>query len=218
MSTSSSKPISQILNSAATIGGVIGIIGLFIPFGRDFMLNNPLWGWALFLCAVIIGPSLTEVIVKKRVRDSAGTLGGHLEEFDLSSKQKDIELLKARLGPLGETGTVYEYLADGPSYGHLPIWFSSDLAGTLSAWDRDSREIKDTGLCAAWVRCVEQARFYAKLLDDSMRAKVRNPGALQLDPDLQDSVEYGRTITKIRDAENNFMLALQALHREIHAG
>lgn len=218
MSTPSSKPISQVLNSAATIGGVIGIIALFVPFGRDFMLNNPLWGWAFFLGAIIIGPTLTELVASRRVENATRSLRGRLDEFNLPSQQKDIELIKARLGRLDQTGDVYEYLADNPAYGHLPIWFSSTLATTLSAWERDVREIKDAVLRAAWIRCLEQARLYSKLLDDNLRSKARNPGALEIDPALQDSVEYGRAINKIRDAENNFKLALQALHHGIHAG
>jgi hypothetical protein len=217
---STEKPVSSVLNSAATIGGVISLGAYFVPFTKELMISHPLWGWGLFLCTLIVSPVVSEQVARRRESLATKKMQKKFDDLDLQSRQKDIELLKSRMGDLDLNSEFYIYLADDPSYEHLALWFSLELEETVKAWERDTRDIKDTSLSEVWKCCLNAAQTYSKSITNHMQTKERRPSALEVSPVLgRDSpAAYDQVVTELENAGRELELSLQEVHRVTHAG
>ncbi|MFM9432231.1 hypothetical protein [Arthrobacter sp. MP_2.3] len=217
---STEKPVSSVLNSAATIGGAISLGAYFIPFTKEFMIAHPLWGWGLFICTLIVTSVASEQVARRRESLATEKMQKKFDDLDLQSRQKDIELLGSRVGDLGQDSEFYIYLADDPSYEHLALWFSSKLEETVRTWERDTRDIRDTSLSEVWKCCLKAARTYSKTIAKHMQTKERRASSLEVSPVLgRDSpAAYNQALSELQNAGKEFELWLQEVHRVTHAG
>lgn len=156
--TSESKIVSA-GNWAATIGGIAGLIGLFVPFGKDFFLANPLWGWAGLTVLLILVPQYVRWSVQARVKS---------EEVEFSSRAKDLALLQDRIQGWELHSDFDVLLTRNINHKFLPWSFVSNLENRVFNWDRDTREIIDKRVSKVFVSCHDAAKEYIAKIDEYM--------------------------------------------------
>ncbi len=225
------NPFRSVFNAAATISGVVSLITLFVPITKEFFISNPLWGWGLFFCALVLLPVFAEFAIRERVasanasleekhRRAKQSLQEELDTLNTEHRGKDIGLLRDRVGDLNQGSKFFTYLVNGVNHEHLAFWFSSKLQEKVEEWSRDSREIKEPAISQAWSEFVTAAELYEKRMTKYMHEKERRPDALEVPPEWErdDPELYKSAFLELQEAREALELRLRNIHRVIHSG
>ncbi|WHP59009.1 hypothetical protein QMY03_19125 [Arthrobacter sp. KFRI-F3372] len=234
------------LEWGATISGLLAVIGFFLPGGitKDFLLANPLWGWAGFALLLIGGRWYIHVAVKARASDVEAELSQKWKdrEFDLiqklndreaellkerqtkedsqESKAKDVSLLEERIKGWEMHGPFQVSLANA-FHKRLPAKFVRQLEDQIDRWDLDTRDFHDDEMAQAWQICKSAAERYRDKINFYMSyeegTKYEYLEVPTYSRDHGEVDRYRMMFKELEDARSALQEALGGIYKVLHS-
>lgn len=227
MSKSSNNPFHSIPNWTATVGGVVGLISVFTPITRDWLISQPLWGWGGLAIALCLAPTAIEVAVRRKVER---TLQEDEKAMVRLNQARDIAILQERVADCDSKSVFFNTLRT-LSRQHLPLSFDLKLEHQIYVWDGDDRAISDPRVRGIWEACYKAAVDYHTKIGEVMDIKEVSEEAaekisqgeqieqyLRIDAELKHNnvKAYRATDEKLEELRVAFERALRSVFTVLH--
>lgn len=244
--TKSNHPVMATLEWGATIGGLLGVVGFFVPGGitKDFLLANPLWGWAGFVLLLIGGRWYIQIAVKARVKDVDAELAQKWKDKESElvrklntkdaeliqerqtkkdtqeSRAKDVALLEERMKGWEMHGPFQVSLVNA-FHKRLPSKFVRQLEDQIDRWDRDTRDFHDQEIAQAWEACKSAAEAYRDKINYFMSyeegTKYEYLEVPTYSRDHGEVDRYRMMFKELEDARSALEEALGGIYKVLHS-
>lgn len=246
MTTKSNHPVMSMLEWGATISGVLAVVGFFLPGGitKDFLLANPLWGWAGFVLLLIGSRGYIHLAVKARAKDVESELAQkwqdreselvqqlknkeaeliqerQTEEDAQESRAKDVALLEERMNGWEMQGPFQVSLVNA-FHKRLSSNFVRQLEDQIDRWDLDTRDFGNQDIAQAWEACKLAAEEYRDKINYYMSYEERtNYEYLEVPTYSRDHGEgdhYRKMFKELEDAKSALQEALGGVYKVLHS-
>lgn len=242
MANDSNNRIVETVNWAASLGGVAGLIGLFIPFSRDFFETYGLLGWILFASLLSLLPWILRSLVKAETRGKEKALqekwdAGNLtllrerearEDAALRAQwRRDVVLVRDWLQGWDLHGKFHVCLVEGVIFAHLPLWFVRELDERVEMWRRDPRELTQPPIAAQWESFRAAATDFADKLNEHMwmepRTKAEQEAGyeqfMQIPPEwkTRDHARYQGALNELQESRSKLEYCMASLLGTLHS-
>lgn len=243
MPNQAKKNFSSIVHwGLAVIGGLSAGVTIAVAPVKDFAIDHPLWGWGLFVSALIVLPFIVTSGAQSQAKASEKSAAAQIKaaedaaavqvkaaqedalaqvqsfKNDAAARVKDIELLRERLDGWELNSWFFSYLTGAAMHEHLSLDFAHDIETHLSRWEFDAREMTDPEVERIWKACEKTARDYNSKIDEYMFMKASSQSHLQVPPEWleKDPDRHAQAFNELRSALNCLLDAIRDAHRIMH--
>jgi len=202
------------LNWIAAVGGVLGLLALFIPDVPTWMRDNGLGGWVTALVLLILAPMLTSATVRSRMK---------IQQLEKTREQsaKDIDLISELLDGWTIESDFFETLVEFADHNYFPVQLSRQIEDRWTRWNRESRQIKTIALNQTFKAVKEANSRYHDVIGTYMWEKDSGPGTTPRNDLLSVPYEWDRAAKSeahaaLNDARSDLVRALGELYAMMH--
>ncbi|MFD1504425.1 hypothetical protein FE374_05085 [Georgenia yuyongxinii] len=169
------KSVTTSVNWIAGIGGVAGLLAMFIPDVPAWMDQHGIAGWVTVLGLLILAPLLTVATVKARLNEQQLARAREQVERDRQQARKDVHLITELLDGWTVDSEFFETLVEDVDHNRFPVNLSRQIEDRWRRWDRDSREIKTVALKTKFDAVEDANRAYNSAIGEYMWTKDSGP-------------------------------------------
>lgn len=144
----------RVTNWGAAVGGVVGLVAVFFPEVRQWMVVHGLLGWIVATAAIILLPVISSIETHVRVR--------------AKSDAKDHGLVKERLAEWSLDSEFFTYLVEHADHNHFSAAAAHQIEGRVRAWSLDQRSISHRKLRSSWNDVDSAAQAYSGAILENM--------------------------------------------------
>ncbi|RAX16747.1 hypothetical protein DC347_10680 [Pseudarthrobacter sp. AG30] len=229
MANETKNPVGEILTWTATIGGVAGLIGMFIPITQDLLRATGLWGWVAFAVLLALLPWIVRFWSKSQVRAVEGDLRKRWEgeQLTLHRNNRDLMLLKEWLAGWHLHDDFHVYLVEQVYFGNLASWFVQQMDDRRRMWERDPRKLENPHLRTKWegfsqavVDFTDKINEYMWL--ESLSKAEREAGykaSLHIPPEwkTRDPSRYQRAVDELSKSRSAVEVSIEELFEAMYS-
>jgi hypothetical protein len=145
---------SRVTNWGAAVGGVVGLVAVFFPEVRQWMVAHGLLGWVAATAAIVLLPVISSIEMHVRVR--------------AVSDAKDHGLVMERLAGWSLASEFFTYIVEHADHNHFSASAAHQIEDRVRAWSLDQRSISHRKLRGSWTSVDLAARAYSEAILENM--------------------------------------------------
>ena len=184
------------------LSGGFGLVAIFLPQTGDSLKAHATLGWGLLfgfvLAAPVVGRMYSAHVVRAAIDDAASAatqkatgensqvlaqerLSARKEAAEAvaaqySNRDKDVALIRERLGDWTIDSAFFEYCIEYAHHSHFPSDVADDIVKHVTSWARDDRRISDPVLQRAWDQVYGATVAYSESMFTHMWAEDGQTG------------------------------------------